>query len=171
MKTLNSSTWVSCVLAASCVLLFPKVGADDSTAFESRVRPFLESYCFDCHDEETQKGDVAFHELNGITAENARLWKSIWEQVALKEMPPKKRKAQPNLEERHQLTELILPELQRVLKDQGGFHEHLHPSKGNLLDHDLLFGDLPKNLKPTFSPVRIWRLHPQEHTSPDSTNW
>jgi hypothetical protein len=161
--TLRKVVCVSFVVAGQ--FLFPALdlGAIDSTKFESRATPFLTKYCLDCHDDETQKGDVAFHELNGINAGNARLWKSIWEQVALKEMPPKKKKTQPNLEERHQLAELILAEMQRVLKDKGGFHEHLHPSKGNLLDHDLLFGELPKNLEPTSSPVRIWRLHPQEH--------
>ena len=161
--TLRKVVCVSFVVAGQ--FLFPALdlGAIDSTKFESRATPFLTKYCLDCHDDETQKGDVAFHELNGINAGNARLWKSIWEQVALKEMPPKKKKTQPNLEERHQLAELIVAEMQRVLKDKGGFHEHLHPSKGNLLDHDLLFGELPKNLEPTSSPVRIWRLHPQEH--------
>ena len=161
--TLRKVVCVSFVVAAYFSLLTPKLGADNPTKFESRVTPFLAKYCFDCHDDETQKGDVAFHELNGVNADNARLWKSIWEQVALKEMPPKKRKTQPNLEERQQLAEMIVTEMQRVLKEKGGFHEHLHPSKGNLLDHDLLFGELPKNLEPTSSPARIWRLHPQEH--------
>jgi len=161
--TLRKVVCVLVVVAAHFSLLTPKLGADNPTKFESRVTPFLAKYCFDCHDDETQKGDVAFHELNGVNADNARLWKSIWEQVALKEMPPKKKKTQPNLEERQQLAELIVCEMQRVLKEKGGFHEHLHPSKGNLLDHDLLFGELPKNLKPTSSPARIWRLHPQEH--------
>ena len=101
--------------------------------------------------------------MNGINADNARLWKSILEQVALKEMPPRKKKTQPGVRERQQVVELIVAEMQHVLKDKGGFNEHLHPSKGNLLDHDLLFGELPKNLEPTSSPARIWRLHPQEH--------
>ena len=161
--TLRKVVCVSFVVAAHFSLLTPKLSADNPTKFESRVTPFLAKYCFDCHDDETQKGDVAFHELNGVNADNARLWKSIWEQVALKEMPPKKKKTQPNLEERQQLAELIVTEMQRVLKEKGGFYEHLHPSKGNLLDHDLLFGELPKNLEPTSSPARIWRLHPQEH--------
>ena len=163
VKTLKKVVFFSFFVAGQ--FLFPALALDavDSTKFESRSTSFLSKYCMDCHDDETQKGGVAFHELTRINEGNARLWKSIWEQVALKEMPPKKRKTQPNLEERHQLAELILPEMQRVLKDKGGFHEHLHPSKGNLLDHDLLFGELPKNLKPTSSPARIWRLHPQEH--------
>ena len=91
MMTLRKVVCISFVVAAYFSLLTPNLKADDSTKFKSRVKPFLENYCFDCHGEDTQKGDVAFHELNGINANNARLWKSIWEQVALKEMPPKKK--------------------------------------------------------------------------------
>ena len=162
MMAVRKVACVSFVVAACVSLVTRQLEADDSTQFSSRVKPFLKKYCVDCHGRDTQEGDVAVHELNGINADNARLWKSIWEQVAVKEMPPQEG-TQPKLQERQQLAELIIAEMQRVLKDKGGFHEHLHPSKGNLLDHDLLFGELPKNLEPTSSPARIWRLHPQEH--------
>ena len=162
MMTLRKAVCISIRVTAFVLLLTPNLNADDSARFTSKVQPFLENYCFDCHGEDTQKGGVAFHELKGINADNARLWKSIWEQVALKEMPPKKKKTQPTLEERQQLAEFIVAGMQRALKEKGGYDEHLHPHKGNLLDHDLLFGELPKNLKPTSSPSRIWRVHPQE---------
>ncbi len=161
--TLRKSLCVLFIIVAHFSLLAATHEAGDSRTYESRFEPFLMNYCLDCHDDVEQKGDISFEHLNGINADSARLWKSILEQVALKQMPPKKKKTQPQLEERHQLTEDIVEELQRVLKDKGGYHEHLHPSKGNLLDHDLLFGDLPKNLEPTSSPARIWRLNPQEH--------
>lgn len=160
---LRKSLCVLIIFVAHFSLLAATCEAGDSTTYESRFEPFLGNYCLDCHDDVERKGDISFEHLNGINADNARLWKSILEQVALKQMPPKKKKTQPQLEERHQLTEDIVEELQRVLKDKGGYHEHLHPSKGNLLDHDLLFGELPENLEPTSSPARIWRLHPQEH--------
>ena len=160
MMTLRDVASLSFVVA--CLSLTPQLDADDSTTFESQAKPFLARYCVDCHGADTQEGDVAFHELTGVHADNAHLWKSIWEQVAVKEMPPREG-AQPTLEERQQLAEFIVAGMQRALKDKGGYHEHLHPSKGNLLDHDLLFGELPKNLEPTSSPARIWRLHPQEH--------
>ncbi|MCS5642200.1 MAG: DUF1588 domain-containing protein [Dehalococcoidia bacterium] len=160
--TIRKVVCFSFVVAAYLSVLSPNLDADDSTDFKSWVKPFLAKYCVDCHGDDTQEGDVAFHELNGINADNARLWKSIWEKVAVKEMPPKD-EAQPTVEERQQLAELIVTGMQQALKDKGGYHEHLHPSKGNLLDHDLLFGELPSNLEPTSSPARIWRLHPQAH--------
>ena len=59
-------------------------------SFRSLAQPFLENHCLDCHDEETRKGDLALDGLSGVNVENFGVWKRIWEQVALKEMPPKK---------------------------------------------------------------------------------
>ena len=135
-------------------------GASD---FTTKVRPFLENYCLDCHDEETQKGKVSLESLSDVTADNASMWKRIWEQVALQEMPPRKKTNQPQLMERLELSTWITDELTTAMKDKGGFTDHMRPSKGNHLNHDLLFGDLPKNLEPASTPARIWRIHPQEH--------
>ena len=162
MMTLRNVVCIAFVLATYLSLLAPELEADDSAKSKFRVKSFLAKYCVDCHGDDTQEGDVSFHQLTRVRANNTRLWKSIWEQVAVKEMPPRE-EAQPTLEERQQLADFVIAGMQRALKDKGGYHEHLHPSKGNLLDHELLFGELPENLEPTSSPARIWRLHPQEH--------
>jgi hypothetical protein len=138
------------------------VHADDSRTFDSQAKLFLQRYCLDCHGPETQEGEVAFHELTGVDPDNAELWKRVWEQVALKEMPPKG-ESQPDSMERLRLTNWITSELERAMKPKGGFHAHLRPAKGNHLDHDLLFGRLPEGLEPTSTPARIWRVQPQEH--------
>ncbi len=67
--------------------------------------------------------------------------------------------------QRLQFSDWIVGELTRVMRDKGGFHDHLDPNKGNFVDHDLLFGPLPDGIKlaPTSSPARIWRVTPQEH--------
>ena len=96
MRTSRKVVCVSFVVAACVSLLTPKLEADDSTTFKSHAKPFLAKYCLDCHGADTQEGDVAFHELNGINADNARLWKSIWEQVAVKEMPPEEARLNPS---------------------------------------------------------------------------
>ena len=95
---------------------------------------------------------------------NAAIWKSIWAQVALQEMPPKK-ETQPEVIERLRFSDWIVDELKRNMKDKGGFRAHLDPHKGNFIDHDLLFGPLPESIKlaPPSSPTRIWRVTPQEH--------
>ena len=132
--------------------------------FKNFAQVFLENNCVDCHDDETTKGDLSLLDLGPVDETNAALWKSIWAQVALEEMPPKK-KAQPEVIERLRFSDWIVSELKRVMKNKGGFYAHLDPLKGNFVDHDLLFGPLPENIKlaPTSSPARIWRVTPQEH--------
>ncbi|SVA46581.1 uncharacterized protein METZ01_LOCUS99435, partial [marine metagenome] len=132
--------------------------------FKTFARGFLENNCFDCHDADTTKGDLNLTELGQVDETNAAVWKSIWAQVALQEMPPKK-KSQVEIIDRLRFSDWVVAELQRVMKDKGGFHAHLDPNKGNFVAHDLLFGPLPKGIRlvPTASPARIWRVTPQEH--------
>ncbi len=132
--------------------------------FKNFARVFLKSHCFDCHDNDTAKGDLSLEDLGSVDETSAAVWKSIWAQVTLQEMPPKK-KSQPGIIDRLRFSDWIVSELQRVMKDKGGFHAHLDPSKGNYVAHNLLFGPLPKGIRlaPTSSPARIWRVTPQEH--------
>lgn len=131
--------------------------------FSKIITPFMEKYCVDCHDADMQEGDIALHNLKSFTAENVTLWKQIWEQVSLKEMPPRKKKKQPDLLKRLEISNFITSELSKVMEDKGGFTEHMHPIKGNHLDHDLLFKYKHQSLEPASSPARLWRIHPQEH--------
>ena len=135
----------------------------DDAGFKKRVVPFLENYCFDCHDDETQKGDLSLHDLGDVTAANTGMWKRVWEQVALKEMPPRKKKNQPKPMQRLEISNWITGGLRKAMKDKGGFSDHMRPIKGNHIDHDLLFDTQHKNIQPASTPARIWRIHPQEH--------
>ena len=132
--------------------------------FKNFARVFLKSHCFDCHDNDTAKGDLSLEDLGSVDETSAAVWKSIWAQVTLQEMPPKK-KSQLGIIDRLRFSDWIVSELQRVMKDKGGFHAHLDPNKGNYVAHNLLFGPLPKGIRlaPTCSPARIWRVTPQEH--------
>jgi len=132
--------------------------------FENFAEVFLDNHCYDCHDADTKKGDLNLVDLGPVDETNAAVWKAVWAQVSLQEMPPKKKK-QPEVIERLQFTDWIVSELQSAMEDKGGFHAHLDPHKGNFIDHNLLFGALPDGIKlvPTSSPARIWRVTPQEH--------
>jgi len=132
--------------------------------FENFASAFLESHCFDCHDDENQEADLNLLELGPVDETNAAVWKAIWAQVALQEMPPKK-KPQPAVVDRLRFSDWIIGELEREMKNKGGFNAHLDPNKGNFVAHELLFEPLPKDiqLEPTSSPARIWRVTPQEH--------
>jgi len=132
--------------------------------FENFASAFLENHCFDCHDDENQEADLNLLELGPVDETNAAVWKAIWAQVALQEMPPKK-KPQPAVVDRLRFSDWIIGELEREMKNKGGFNAHLDPNKGNFVAHELLFEPLPKDiqLEPTSSPARIWRVTPQEH--------
>lgn len=132
--------------------------------FEGLARSFLDKHCVECHDDTTAEADLNLLDLGAVDETNAAVWKSVWAQVALREMPPEK-KPKPEVVERLRFTDWIVGELQRALADKGGFHAHLDPKKANFVDHDLLFGELPEGiaLKPTATPARLWRVTPQEH--------
>ena len=59
--------------------------------FKDFASEFLDYHCLECHDEATQKGDLSLEDLGTVDETNAALWKSIWAQVSLREMPPKKK--------------------------------------------------------------------------------
>jgi hypothetical protein len=158
-----------CFTALLAILFSPLANGQAGSADEGRAdfnntaKPFLENYCMACHDDETREGDLSLENLGSISAGNAGLWKRVWEQVALKEMPPREEEDQPELMQRLQISNWITDGLTKALKNKGGYNAHLHPNKGNHLDHDLLFATEHKKLEPASTPARIWRIHPQEH--------
>src|SRR3954465_13763655 len=57
------------------------------------LHPFLQKYCFECHDTETKKGGL---DLTGLSFElskttNFSAWVAVHDRVANGEMPPKKK--------------------------------------------------------------------------------
>ncbi len=132
--------------------------------YENFALGFLRSHCVDCHGETNPEGELSLHELGPIDEINAGTWRSLWAQVTLKEMPPREAE-QPEVVQRLRFSEWIVGELTRVMRDKGGFYDHLDPNKGNFVDHDLLFGPLPPGitLTPTSTPARVWRVTREEH--------
>jgi hypothetical protein len=139
-------------------------GEPVSGTYKDFATPFLDNHCVDCHDDVDPKGDLSLWDIGPVDETNAATWKSVWAQLTLQEMPPKK-EDQPEMIERIRFSEWIVNELKRVMKDKGGFTAHLDPKKGNFLNHDLIFGKMPDGIRliPTSSPARIWRVTPQEH--------
>jgi hypothetical protein len=132
--------------------------------FGGFAQPFLSSHCVECHGSKEPAGNLSLHELGPVDEVNSGIWRRVWAQVTLKEMPPRDAE-QPAVVHRLQFSDWIVGELSRVMRDTGGFRAHLDPNKGNFVDHDLLFGPLPDGIKlaPTSSPARLWRVTPQEH--------
>lgn len=139
-------------------------GHPEKLDYKNFADDFVFNYCVDCHDDTDARGDLNLLDIGPVDETNAAVWKAVWAQVAIQEMPPKK-KNQPSVKERIQFTDWVVSELERVTKDKGGFHAHKDPSKGNFVDHQLLFQQVPEELKlePTYSPKRIWRVTPLEY--------
>jgi len=80
--------------------------------FEKEVLPMLETYCFDCHDSVTAKGDI---DLESALAQkplvrNRLLWENVAERVKMGDMPPKK-KSQPADSDRLKLRAWLAAEI------------------------------------------------------------
>ena len=139
-------------------------GQPGEQKFEGLAKPFLSTYCIDCHSGGSPEGNLSLEDLGPVGEINVATWKSIWAQVALKEMPPEDGD-EPEVIERLRFSDWIIDQLSETMRDKGGFRDHLDPSKANFVDHDLLFNPLPEGIKltPTSSPARLWRVTPQEH--------
>ena len=119
----------------------------------------MANYCFDCHDDETKKGEVRLDNLATLALKDRLdLLNRVQEQIFIKEMPPKERKAKPSDSEREQLYEWMTAELRKHKASR--FEEKLrYPSYGNYLDHDKLFSGEIKDK--AFSPARRWLVSPR----------
>ena len=96
----SRGTWL-----ALCLIF---VGMAKGLAAEVDGVALMESYCLDCHDGETQKGEVnleAALEAKPLV-KNLDLWKTVISRVENGDMPPKK-KDQPSSREKKALLEWL----------------------------------------------------------------
>ena len=95
-----------------------------SVSTPKSVEPFFKSYCYDCHDADTTKGDLDLEALTRNIADSADAlnWQDILDKLNAGEMPPEDKK-QPTREELAivvgDLTE-SLQAAQKMLRDSGG---------------------------------------------------
>ncbi len=82
-----------------------KAGVAD---FQRTIRPLLENYCYDCHADGANKGNVAFDEFASDSAalERHDLWLQVLKNLRAGLMPPA-RKAQPTAAEKAQVEHWI----------------------------------------------------------------
>lgn len=78
-----------------------------SLSYENDIRPLLEEYCYRCHGEEKQKGDIqlsSFHTKRTLLKEH-RLWQDVLHVVREEEMPEEE--PLPTPEERRRLVDWL----------------------------------------------------------------
>jgi len=85
----------------------PGWGLGAEAAFRDRVEPILVDYCFDCHGDGTEKGDVSLDFADFSSAvSDLDLWERVWQNLESHLMPPSE-KDQPSAEELRTLTRWI----------------------------------------------------------------
>ncbi len=82
---------------------------------KEHVRPLLEQFCFDCHNDKKQKGDVNMLTFadNPKLEENRKVWEKMAELMESREMPPEK-KPQPTEAQRDLLVHYIDGQLSKA---------------------------------------------------------
>ncbi|HXU81656.1 MAG TPA: DUF1592 domain-containing protein [Polyangia bacterium] len=111
-------------LGVATLMALPATGAraaDLDKALAETVRPFLESYCFECHAGEKPKGELdlrGYQSLQAVSAD-ARRWATVLERLSENEMPPKKAK-QPPAEARRKVIAWIQAVRREELRKNAG---------------------------------------------------
>ena len=79
--------------AVLCASVAPAAAQD----FQKDVVPFLEKYCYDCHDAELEKGHLNLEAFKDDSRffRDQRVWREVVNQVTSGEMPPAKKKTRP----------------------------------------------------------------------------
>lgn len=114
-------------------------------------------YCFSCHDEWEQKGDLQFDNLNTLKPQ-ARLdiLNKMQEQLFIEEMPTRKAKKQPSEVERAEMIKWLSAELAK--HNASKLEDKLRkPEYGNFIDHEKLFSGKYADQK-AFTPDRRWLI-------------
>ena len=89
-----------------------------------KIKAHFEVYCYKCHDEDVQKGDIRLDKLpTHIRTQNqAQSWQDVLDVLNLGEMPPEKSKKHPSQKETEDLLETLSNSMKHVrlkLSDSG----------------------------------------------------
>ena len=70
--------------------------------YQETIQPLLAAYCYDCHTEDNMEGEVDLEKFTTLDElrRDTHVWEKSLEMLRLREMPPKKKKDQPQEAER-----------------------------------------------------------------------
>lgn len=121
-----------------------------------KAEVILDRYCFNCHDEDMQKGNIQLDSLAGLdTPKRLDLLNRMQEQIYFQHMPPKD-KRQPSEEERKAILAVISKEL-GVYEASTLEGKLQKPEYGNYIDHKKLFSGEYKDV-PAYTTDRRWLI-------------
>jgi mono/diheme cytochrome c family protein len=128
---------IVCVAAAG--IFADEAGGIKPPSYTHELRPLLASYCFDCHGNDSTKGDLNLETLSDDAAPREfAIWRKVMIKVSAHEMPPKKEK-QLSAAERDRIMNWIRQARASAPKDPGRVTAHrLNRSEYNNTIRDLL---------------------------------
>ena len=111
-------------LLVSFSLLTAIFAEQDKVVFPKKHQVFLNEYCMDCHDVDTEKGDVSLEDLSFEITDlpTADLWQKVLGSLNSGEMPPEKKK-QPSHQEKANFLDSLSKTMvlaRKALSDSGG---------------------------------------------------
>ncbi len=122
------------------------------------AREFVQTYCFDCHNDTKQKGKTHLAPfLRDGTFERDVLL-SVYDQLNLEEMPPDDEDQPPK-----KVRKQMLAFLSQAISASGAtlVDKKSLPGYGNYVDHAALFEAELIDDQPAPSPRRLWRYSPE----------
>lgn len=128
----------------------------DTFVVSEKAEVILDRYCFNCHDEEMQKGNIRLDNLADLdTSKRLDLLNRVQEQIYFQHMPPKD-KRQPNEEERKSILGFISADLgvHGASTLEGKLQK---PEYGNYINHEKLFSGEYKDV-PAYTTDRRWLI-------------
>lgn len=119
------------------------VGQGDAYFAES-VKPFMNKYCSDCHNNKKQKGKVNLEPINsfGANLDSVELWQEMYNQLEDGDMPPED-EVQPTKLEREKIMEWISVQID-AKRDEMQNAAFTHLRRLNKFEYDRTVADLLK---------------------------
>lgn len=129
--------------------------SEEALYFKNNVKPIMETYCYECHGVDKQKGDIRLDVLNWdmINGPDAEGWHSALDMINSGEMPPEK-KPQLKDEERRAVVDWMTDNLKQAAvakqNNNKGVMRRLTKAQytntlNELLDVSVNFGDVLPN--------------------------
>lgn len=107
-----------CFLSVTAVKASEGDGDSPSIVFEKGIRPFLTTYCVDCHGPRQQKANLRLDTLDAdlLKGNSADSWQEVLDLINLREMPPKDATNLPNNQARQAAIDLLTSEFRRLVE-------------------------------------------------------
>ena len=148
---------------------YAEVPKTDLKEFQKEIRPFLNTYCFECHEGEDADAEYRLDNIDGLVTNgnDVERWEKAYEMLSISDMPPSDAENHPDKLTRRKVENWIKKELKKI--GRGPDDARLsRPEFGNRLDHDDLFSGEHKG--PAYSPPRLWRKSKQIHKRFEGNN-